>query len=240
MSSARISKRVGAGCLAGAILVCGGIRASAQSLVRESDGTVSIHAADARLSQLLRELSAVTAFQKLSVAPEIESRLVTLTLDRVSVRQALVAVLNSVEADFVVLADDEGKSVRVVAVSRSGAPAAPVHAADPPRTAVPEETPPEVLPDPTVDAQLQDLLQKALSRPPAARSGPIVLPFPGPDGSPLIVPAPAGNEKQTLPFPDDLPDSIRALIPPGVDGTPPPSAPTPGAPPAKPKPKGSR
>lgn len=169
-------------------LLCASPAARAQNVVVTGDGTVTIKAADVELGRLLRDFAALHPFEKLTIDPQLENRPVTLTLDRVTVRDALIAILDRAEANYLLVADPEGHSVRVVAQSRDSLSPIP---------------PADISPSGESTVAIEEL-DRALNAPRTRLSpGAIVeLPFPGPDGTPLFTAIPDGPVNRAVPFAD--------------------------------------
>jgi len=214
--------------LAVALLVCP--RAAAgQTVVQAADGTVTVEASGASLGVLLDRLGASGSFQKLVVDPQVTGRPVTVTLDRVTVRQAVVQILNAAEVNYALTADDDGRTMRLIAgevkfvadaqreMARDTAPpvkgAQPLDAVTRPAdkdkplsqdaTSVSLGADTAQPPDPGVEAyrvtQLEQALTAPVVRPPVGSV--IELPFTGPDGQPLTTIVQPPSATVQLPFP---------------------------------------
>jgi len=92
--------------------------AGAQVTATGRDGTVSIRATQATLGSVLRALERVVTFEQLRLDPSVDQIPVSVTFDELDVRSALRAILDAADVNYVLLADDDGKSVRLTA-SRS-------------------------------------------------------------------------------------------------------------------------
>jgi hypothetical protein len=99
--------------VAGAALLPSAVRA--QSVEMAQDGTVSLVAEGTALGSLLAGLGERGRFNKLVVDPKVESRPVTITLDRATVRQAVVQILNAADVNYALTSDDDGRSMRLIA-----------------------------------------------------------------------------------------------------------------------------
>jgi hypothetical protein len=92
--------------------------AAAQVAVTGTDGTVSIHATQATLGSVMRALERVVTFEQLKLDPSVDQVSVSVAFDELNVRSALRAILEAAEVNYVLLADEDGKSIRLAA-SRS-------------------------------------------------------------------------------------------------------------------------
>ena len=206
--------------------------ADAQIVAQAPDGSVTVQAASAPLGDLLDRLGASGSFQKLVVDPQVAARPVSVTLDRVTVRQAVVQILNAAEVNYALTADDDGRTMRLVAgevkfvaevqreMARETAPATgmpqlPVAEAGRAEAERPQQADAtssvevgDALPaDAGADAfqlqQLQQVLTAPVVRPPVGSV--VELPFPGPDGRPLTTVVQPPGATVALPFPTATP-----------------------------------
>ena len=92
--------------------------AAAQVTVTGRDGAVSIHATQATLGSVMRALERVVTFEQLRLDPSVDQIAVSVAFDEVNVRSALRAILDAADVNYVLVADEDGKSVRLAA-SRS-------------------------------------------------------------------------------------------------------------------------
>jgi hypothetical protein len=159
---------------------------SAQTVIPGPDETISVHAQSVRLVDVLRAVAAVHPFEKLIIEAAVENRLVTVAIDAVDTKRALVAILEAAEVDFAMAGPKRliaGKSVGVADLPSTPAPAAP--------ESTQEAVAQNVVIDPAAEQirmQRQNVeLEQAFARP-AALPPPgsvLLLPFPAADGSPV-------------------------------------------------------
>ena len=212
------------------------LTAAAQEVVRGPDGSVSVHASAVPLKKLLGAVDQVWPFQRLSLDAEIEDHPVTVALDGVTVRQSLVAILKASGVNYVISADDEGRSIRVAAGNRAimaeargrsltsaPPPAVPTDSAQPQLDAsLPVANQTDSAPSDSSEAENLAILQQALS-PPLMKPQPgslIQLPFPGPDGQPLTAVVPPAGTPVALPFPVTAPAPVPVSRPTPVPTSP--------------------
>ena len=228
--------------LAVALFVCPGA-AAGQTVDQAPDGTVTVEASGASLGALLDRFGANGSFQKLVVDPQVTGRPVSVTLDRVTVRQAVVQILNAAEVNYALTADDDGRTMRLIAgevkfvadaqreMARETAPplkdaqalgavTRPADTDKPPSrdvTSVSFGADAAQPPDPGVEAyrlsQLEQALTAPVVRPPVGSV--IELPFTGPDGQPLttIVQPPSATVQLPFPVTNQVPAPSRQANP---------------------------
>jgi len=215
-----------------AIVLLGPWCVSAQEIQREPDGTVSIRAAAIPLGRLLEAVARVAPFQKLVLDPSTANRPVSVTLSAVSMRQALTDILRAAEVDYALATDEDGRSLRLIAGDKTFvASAVRARTATPPPSVAAERVEDVAVfksqDQGSADSSTTDApdtgagiagqpanssaevwrsqeLERALSVPPlrVPPGGMIELPFPGPDGLPLVAIMPPKGTPRVLPFPN--------------------------------------
>lgn len=200
--------------------------ARAQAVTANADGVVSVHAGGTSLGALLVDLGKYGRFEKLVVDPSVQGRPVTIALEGVTMRQAIVQVLDAANVNYALTADDDGRSMRLIAgevafIAQAQralaqedrvrdtpqavvqAPPSVAESFDPGRDAPPgsHDTAPAA-DDPASAFQAQQL-EQALAPPPVPLPvGSVMeLPFPGPDGRPLTAIVQPKSGAVALPFP---------------------------------------
>jgi hypothetical protein len=167
------------------------VPASAQTVTKAADGTVSIKADGVPLGRLLQSIAELHPFQRLIVAEESRDRPITVNIDNVPLREAVIEVLKSAEVGFVLLGSD-----RLVVAGSAGTPLTlpPADARHAEATISPErvtDNPPVMTAEEkaAADERFQEL-ERLLTVPPVAgpRRGGVMLPFPGADGAPVFSP----------------------------------------------------
>jgi hypothetical protein len=195
---------------------------SAQTVAKAADGTVSIKADAVPLETLLQSISAVSPFQRLVVAEESRDRLITVSLENVPLREALIEMLSGADIGFVLLGSD-----RLAVGGRVGTPAT---SPSPDTRSANALTPPARMADnapamtaeekAAADERFQEL-ERALTMPPVPgpRRGGVMLPFPGPDGAPIVSPYidPAASVEPMTGAPAARPGGAPAPSPAPVD-----------------------
>lgn len=193
-------------CAAALIMVSVG-GASAQTVTRNADGTISLSASELPLGQVLRALGSVRPFEKLVVQPSVEAAPVTLSLVNVSVEEALTAVLHSAGVNYVMAGARlvVGDAAMIADAQRKEKPDAVPSSSEHVR-AYREmiESPPLSEPDTARDRADQqqaaaDLDRVLVSPPgvPAFQAGYAVLP--GENGGTTLVPLPIGGARPSGP-----------------------------------------
>jgi hypothetical protein len=182
--------------------------AGAQTVVERADGTISVRATDLPLTDVLHAIGNIRPFEKLDVAAAIETTPVTVEIADVSIRAALIAVLDaSPGVDYVLSGSANGERLRLVAgkavtprtALRTDATPKPSDDAGPPerptirkgmadiRQAA-ESTQTDRPSDPATELVMEHLTQLLTGPQMRPRPGAAMeLPFPGPDGQPLLV-----------------------------------------------------
>jgi hypothetical protein len=203
---------------------------SAQEIARAADGTISVRASQVPLGRLLSALLELGPFEKIAVRDDVGARPVTLTLERVTVTQALVQALNGAGVDYVlgpgrlVIADSTVTVATDAAVAARQDGPMNQQAADSRRkraeadaeaqAAAASEALANVARDDDAQyriAQLhRALAPAALPIPPGA---PVALPFPGPDGVTPIMEIKGSPPAPGAPFPEADPGPRAAATP---------------------------
>lgn len=198
----------------------------AQNIERAADGTVSVHASNVPLKLVLESMS---SFERLTIDPEIQNVPVTVAVDSVTIRQALIAILKASQVNYAMSADEEGRSIRLAAGNRAVMDEARAHRAsltptgqapDPPADSSPGLGLAAAAPEPPTSGDRTEaerflLLQQALSAPPVkAQTGTLItLPFPGPEGQPITVVVPPKGTPVALPFPPTAASGMPGRVP---------------------------
>lgn len=188
--------------LACALTILSVTAASAQTVMRQNDGTISITATGIPLGQLLRAVARVSPFETLAIDPKAEERAVTVALEAVPVEDALATVLRNAGVNFVL----SGATRLVVGDPSSAVPVRQIDATPPLANAAGTDRPFDIerveptspsRPDQAVlesgepdRAGLERALVPATGAT-ASQAGYAVLPFPHSDGSPAIVVLPS-------------------------------------------------
>jgi hypothetical protein len=123
--------------------------ASAQSVVSEVQGRISVHARNVPLSRLLSELSEIVEIESMVVDPGIEETPISLELDNVPIEEGIAEILEAADVNYTVWGG-EGEPFRIFAGRPEGAVKSrsiePPEAGD--EVAVPPGFPPEEEPEP--------------------------------------------------------------------------------------------
>jgi hypothetical protein len=202
------------------------------------DGRLSVRAAGVSLGTLLHDVAAAAGIDKLSIDPAVESQRVTVTLTSVPVGEGVVQILGQAAVPFALWGTDDPRSMRLFAGGAEFLEKAQAQAAvsEPGRRSgadTVEQGVEEPVPDPEPDEaerhQQLDALNKALAPQPRIPGTPVALPFPGPDGEPLMSMPAVPGQPVALPFPgpDGQPLMVSPLTKPHQD--PPSSDPALGA-----------
>jgi hypothetical protein len=187
----------------------------AQTITPGPGGTVSVQASDVSLSRLLETLAQVRPFDRLNLDPAIASIPVTVDVRNVSMRQALISVLDAAGVDYVLTGSADGAGFRVSAMRTEGgrhlgagaskgraiAEAADVHGARLRQDRRPvNERDTESRDAPSDNATVQ-YFQSVVTAVPIARTpGTVVqLPFPDRNGVPLSAVVPSQPVHNPLP-----------------------------------------
>jgi hypothetical protein len=190
------------------VLLCPGA-APGQFARQAQDGTITIHAAEAPLGAVLRQLAEIQRFDRIAISADVEDRAVTLVLENVDVRAALLAVLKSAGVDYVMAIGKDGASLRLVvtdvpesASSREERPVLKEVPLNPPAHDGSADILDDAKPEATDDARVAEL-ERALGQPRMERApGTVVeLPFPDTTGQPLLAVTGDANAKTAVPFP---------------------------------------
>jgi hypothetical protein len=183
----------------------------AQTVVLDVGGALSVEATDTTLGEVLQAFNTVQPFEKFRLAPEIESRRVTLSLKNQDARAVLVAILKAAEVDYVLVG-----SSRLLVKDAGGALAIATFTVPETERQVtnavavggqPFEQNTLATDNPNNDAVMAERsvqqFEQALTAPPVPRSpGSLVaLPFPDVNGLPLTTVIPYQPVHQPLPFP---------------------------------------
>lgn len=182
--------------------------ASAQSVSRNADGTISVNAAEVPLGQVLRAVGSVRPFEKLVIQPTLEAAPVTLSVANVSVEEALTLILRKAGVNYVMAGAGRlvvGDTVMLAGTPRDDSTVtgqAPAKPARQDRDLTEQALPPE--PDPAraradQEERAADLERVLVSPPgvPASQAGYAVLP--GENGGTTIIPLPPGGTRPAGP-----------------------------------------
>lgn len=194
------------------------VPAAAQSVVRGTDGRVSVVAEAIPLATLLDRFAQLVDLQA-SVQSGLSDRLVTVKLESLPIPAALEQILIAAEVDFVLVGGAGGPVRIAVRDSRvpKESPAVPADVArvgDPRQQQVDDagsvgEESPTSLSDFAAAERLAQLLAPTQRKSSPGES--VVLPFPGPDGNPQTVvysPPPPGTARLPFPGPDGEPLTV--------------------------------
>lgn len=181
--------------------------ASAQTVTRNADGTISVSASELPLGQVLRAVGSVSPFEKLAIQPAAEARPVTVSVVNVSVEEALTVILRTAEVHYVMAGPARlvvGDGVVLAGAERNesrGAVRSPGEQTREDREITEQARPSE--PDPPRDRAPQQTatdLERVLVSPPgvpASQAGYAVLP--GENGAARVVPLPIGAARASGP-----------------------------------------
>lgn len=182
--------------------------ASAQTVTRNADGTISVSASELPLGQVLRAVGSVSPFEKLVIQPAVEGAPVTLSAANVSVEEALTLILRKAGVDYVMAGAARlvvGDAAMLAAAQRNETPEAVRSPAEHVRQyrQIIEQPPPSEPDTPRDRADQQrtaaDLERVLVSPPgvPASQAGYAVLP--GENGVATVVPLPVGRPRPSGP-----------------------------------------
>ena len=192
---------------AGAMILLSVGAASAQSVTRNPDGTVSVTASALPLGDVLRAVGKVSPFDKLVLQPAVEAVPVTLSVANVSVEEALTLILRNAGVNYVMAGHARlavGDPAMLASMQRNENPEAVQPPAKPTREDpdVTEQTPRSEA-DPRDRADQSERaadLERVLVPPPGApayQPGYAVLP--GENGGTTMVPLPLGGTRPAGP-----------------------------------------
>ena len=216
--------------VAGGVVLSRPVTAAAQ-YARPTANGVSIHAEQAPLGAVLRELAGIITVDRLTIDPAVENRLVTFAIEDVGVWTGVLRLLHAARVDYVLAIDAAGKSTRLGVVdlpkkdSVAAASAAPMAAA-PGSAAVDADIDREkqvAREDATLDpdasgpdasevaARTQQMIQvMSMPRVPAVPGTLIELPFPAADGGPRFATQPPSGTPAVLPVAPSPPEANTA------------------------------
>jgi hypothetical protein len=181
-----------------------GVRLEGQHVVAQDSGTVAVHAVDAPLGSLLRQLATLLDAVTLRIDPGADAQLVSVDLDGLSPLAAMGEVLKRAGVDFVLMGGANGEPARVLAATFEFSERASADGAD--RRAPVSATPP-------IEDHQSEIVSAAEANEAAAQTDRAVAAITDALTAPAL-PRTAGRAI-ALPFPDAAGESVVQTVSPG-------------------------